>query len=136
MNVSAVPYEAVDVIWDDVEKLIDPAIEMDRFNDVDSIKKRIKKRELALWIALDESGEIKAAIVTRVADYPKCRSLELEWVGGKEMSKWLVEFDETLTKYGKSLNCAIMHGGGRAGWERSLKDLGWRRETVRLVKEL
>ena len=84
MRISAVPYDVVDVVWEDAKRFLEPAIKTaKRRYTIDSIKKHIDGHYIALWVAMDEDNKIKATITTRIYDYPKGRALEMDWIGGR-----------------------------------------------------
>ena len=66
MRISAVPYEGIDVVWDDAKRWIEPALKRskNRYN-IEDIREYIEKKLLGLWVAFNDDNEIKAAITTR-----------------------------------------------------------------------
>ena len=137
MRISAVPYEGIDVVWDDAKRWIEPALKRskNRYN-IEDIREYIEKKLLGLWVAFNDDNEIKAAITTRVYDYPNGRALEMDWIGGEQMDEWLPQFQEKLEDYGRSMGCNVMLGQGRKGWTKPLSQLGWEQESVFFRKEL
>jgi len=158
MIISAVPYEAVDVVWPDVEEYIGKAVSHSgpRYNlqsvyellkkryialsgpryNLQSVYELLKKRYIALWVAMDEDHKIKAAITTRIFQYPEGRGLEMDWIGGDGMEEWLPPFQDALEKYALDNGCDFMAGQGRKGWEKPLKKLGWQYDFASFRKDL
>ena len=137
MRISAVPFDVVDVVWEDARRFLEPAIKSGgrRYN-IETVKKFIDDRIIALWVALNEENDIKAVITTRVQQYPEGRALEMDWIGGEEMTEWLPEFHSTLESYARDMNCDFMAGQGRKGWTKPLQTLGWEAEFVSYRKDL
>ena len=72
MIVSAVPYEVVDVVWEDAKRFLEPAINTaKRRYTIDCVKQHIDDQHIALWVAMDDQNNLKATITTRIYDYPE-----------------------------------------------------------------
>jgi hypothetical protein len=137
MRISAVPYEVVDIVWQDAKRWLEPAVKTAKGRyTIDDIRGYLDDRIIALWVAMTDDNEIKAAITTRIYDYPKGRALEMDWIGGEEMDTWLPQFQEKLEGYAKDMECDFMAGQGRRGWTKPLTELGWELEHVSFRKEL
>lgn len=137
MRISAVPFEVVDVVWEDARRWLEPAVKSGGLRySIDAIKEMIDKRIIALWAVLDDDNEMRAAITTRVQQYPEARWLEMDWIGGEEMDKWLPQLDDTLSGYARSMGCQFMSGQGRRGWMKPLGELGWESDSVAYRKDL
>lgn len=137
MRVSAVPYEVVDVLWDEAKSLLEPALKFaKRRFTIESVKEHIDGQYIALWVAMDDENKLKAAITTRVQEYPNGRALEMDWIGGEEMDKWFPQFQEKLEEYARSMKCDFMTGQGRKGWKKILQNAGWQEEHVSFRKDL
>lgn len=137
MNIALVPLENVADVWDRVEPLLAKAMKIanDRYRTIDLLD-QILRGEQFLWIAFDEEKEIKAAITTRLIDYPGKRVLSLQFCGGDDMEQWLSEFHDTLEKFARAEHCEAMELVGRKGWVRALEDKGWSSSLVLVEKEL
>lgn len=48
----------------------------------------------------------------------------------------ITDFQETLVKNAKQLECKALSMSGRRGWEKALKPLGWQHKLSHLVLEL
>lgn len=137
MRISAVPYEVIDVVWDDAKKFLEPAVNFAKTRyTIESIRQFIDGHHVALWVAMDDQNRMKATITTRVYDYPEGRSLEMDWIGGEDMEEWLPAFQERLEAYARDMGCDFMAGQGRKGWSKPLKKLGWEEEYVSFRKDL
>lgn len=122
---SAVPPAALDIVWPAAAGLLAPAVEFSKGRyTLEQMWQDLQKQDLALWLVLDGTNPI-AAMTTRILQYPACRVLGMEWIGGERMEEWLPQAQETLASYGRDHDCDQLEGYGRKGWERPLKKLGW-----------
>jgi hypothetical protein len=76
--------------------------------------------QVGIWLC-EVAGELKAAIVTEVKQYPRRRVLEVMFLGGIEMSEWLVDAIDALTAHAKQTGCEHLATSGRRSWMRILK---------------
>ena len=84
----------------------------------------VLNKSMQLWVVL-VSGQLKAVCVTQIDQYKRGKVLSAPIIGGEDMDKWVEALDDTLTRYAKEQGCVLLSGGGRKGWERVLKPLGW-----------
>lgn len=122
---SAVPTQVLDVVWPDAAPLLEQAVETSggRYS-MERLWAELQDQTLGLWVALDDMKPI-AAITTRVADYPDCRALAMDWIGGTRMEEWLPVAHDVLGRYAREHGCSHLEGYGRKGWERALRKFGW-----------
>lgn len=73
---------------------------------------------------------------TRVDANKDGRRLVVCLLGGDDLFGWGYELEKELDFLAKMYHCNIIAVEGRRGWERLLKPLGFRRETVTMVKRL
>lgn len=123
--ISAVPAEVLDVVWPDAAPLLEQAVETSggRYS-MERLWEELQERKLGLWVALEGTTPI-AAITTRIAVYPDCKALAMDWIGGTRMEEWLPVAHEILGRYGREHGCSHLEGYGRKGWERALRKFGW-----------
>ena len=84
MRVSTVPKEAVKHVWSDVEELLKKSVADTSRGKIDliDILNGILTDVYVLWVVLDEEDNMVAAITTRIATYPRRKSMVLDFVGG------------------------------------------------------
>lgn len=136
--VTAVPPKYVEEVWPLVQGYLSKAVrfQKDTFN-IEAVKEMLDREQIILWVMLDENtGNPVAAATTRVVEYPVCRSMAIDWIGGKRMKEWLPKFSETLDKYAKDNGCKYIEGWGRPGWIKALKPFGYRQWSPTYRKEL
>lgn len=135
--VTAVPVEALSVVWPSAEKLLSKAIARSngRYSST-AVLHELLNRDLALWFVM-RGEDIQAAYTTRVVQYPTgTNGLVVDWLGGEEMSAWLPLVVDSLKRYGADVGCDHVELVGRSGWLRALKSLGWHSEAVVARMEL
>jgi hypothetical protein len=66
----------------------------------------------------------RGAAVTLITDFPQKRVLHVLLAGG-DMQQ-IIDFQESAAAWGKSHGCTQMTLSGRLGWQRALKNHGWR----------
>ena len=90
----------------------------------EDIKDSVLHYDHTLWIAFDEEG-IKGAVVTRFADYPRKRCLDMVFTGGLNLPSWKTPMLDLLQKWGYDNHCDCIESNGREGWSRIFKDDGY-----------
>ena len=137
ITVSAVPTPLLDVLWADVEPLLNAAIDTNNGRyTTESVRAAILSSELALWVAMDGVRPI-AALTTRICEYPTgLRGLCIDWIGGTRMSEWLPVAQPLMAEYARDNNCAHLEGYGRRAWGRVLGRYGWEPEYTAYRMEL
>jgi hypothetical protein len=136
MMITAVPMEGVDIVWDDVTKVLKKSVATSAGKfEIEDLKKDVKEGVLVLWLIMD-GREVVAALTSRVMEYPGRRAMALDWVGGTQMKKWLPLALNTLQKYATDCECKHLEGYGRKAWGRILQKYGWQPEYIAYRMEL
>ena len=87
----------------------------------------INERKYQLW-----PGH-RSAVVTEVIQYPRLKAVRI-WLAGGDLQE-LMGMERAISAWAKDIGASrIEIGGGRPGWERTLKD--YRRLCPCAVKEL
>ena len=74
MMFSAVPKQVLDVVWEDVKKVLEPAVQTAKGKlSVKDVYDYIKKGVYELWVVMEET-KIVAVITTRAIEYPERRA--------------------------------------------------------------
>ena len=136
MIFTAVPREALGIVWGDVVKVLNKSVETSggKFH-IDDIYRDIDNGLLGLWLVLDKK-DVVAAITTRIIQYPGRRAMALDWVGGTRMAEWLPLVLSTIEEYAKESDCQHLEGYGRKAWGRYLGKYGWKPEYIAYRMEL
>ena len=126
MIVTVVPRDALDAAWPDARALLEDAVKTQRHSyHITDVYEGIQTGMYELWFVVDEDKPV-AAFTTRIVRMPNCKTLSMDWVGGANMSEWLPDALEILTRYAKDHNCRHLEGYGRKGWGRALEKFGWK----------
>lgn len=88
-----------------------------------------------LWVILI-GEEIVAAVTTRIIDYPKCRAMALDWIGGRRMREWLSPAMRVMKEHAIRNGCSHLEGYGREAWDRWGRREGWRQDYVAFKMDL
>lgn len=136
VEVSAVPLEALDVVWEDCARLLEPAIARSGGQYTrEIVQDLLARRELAMWVATDAESPM-AAWTSRIVAYPNSRALVIDLLGGTRMDEWLSLLMRVMQRYARDTGCSHMEAFGRDGWERVLKSHGWKPAYVAYKMEL
>jgi hypothetical protein len=92
---------------------------------IEDIEERIAKGHMQFW-----PGE-RCALVSEFHIFPRKKWLHVPFIGGD--LEEVKAMQPALWSFAKFHGCDGLTGGGRPGWERALRDLGWRRSFVGLV---
>ncbi len=93
--------------------------------------------QVHLWVAYDEE-RVCGFCTTRFTDYDSIRMLTGDLLAGEDFQEWKDPLNEALVFFAKGNGCDGIELTGRMGWERMLKDLGWKKTftTVELRWDL
>lgn len=96
--------------------------------DLANIQYKLSRHEAQAW----ETEH--SAVVTWLEDYPCQRVLTLAFAGGdKDELKGLIP---EIRRFAKDIGCQALEVHGRAGWERVLKEEGFKKVSTVLRCEL
>ena len=113
--------------WLRCKDWIDDAVQTQEAYTIQDVEDKISQGLFHLW-----PGE-KSALVTGFAEYPQYKVLNLIFCGGdfKELESMLPYIEE----FAKKANCKKLYGGGRKGWCRKIKHLGFQ-DAYLITKDL
>ena len=140
MIFTAIPREALDVVWQDVASMLAKAVATSngKFH-IDDIYRDIENGTYSLWLAIDKEAEgnkVVAGITTRIIAYPNKKSLAMDWIGGNRMNEWMPLAIEKLTKFAQDCDCCALEGYGRKAWGRVLKKYNWEPDYIAYKMEI
>jgi hypothetical protein len=93
---------------------------------IDDIKERVWDGRMQFW-----PGK-KCALVSEIHQFPRKKWLHVPFIGGEDLSE-VKAMQPTLWSFAKFCGCDGLTGGGRPGWVRALRDLGWRQSCIGVV---
>jgi hypothetical protein len=137
VNISFVPPNHVNDIWDAVEGFIAPAVMVTNGRYmVEDVKAAAKNGDMQLWIAFTDDRDIIGCEVTAISDYPSRRILTLLFTGGKNIRSWRDEMTEVLLRWAEDSRCSGIEGYGKEGWIKMLEPYGIKRGLTMFEKDL
>jgi len=139
MICTAVPREAIDIVWPDVINMLNKAVETSKGKyHINDIYEDLTKGFYNLWLIIDDKGEDKvvAALTTRLIKYPNRSAMAMDWVGGKRMAEWLPIAMKKLSSFAKDCGCSHLEGYGRKAWIKVLKRYNWKPEYIAYRMEI
>ena len=126
IEVSMVPREFIDTCWDKVEAYLEKAAghTHGRFT-VDDIYNSIIGYDHDLWVAYD-GVDIKGAVVTNFAVYPRSKYLTMQFCGGVDLKNWKDPMLSLLRRYAKDMGCDGIESTARRGWAKVFQNDGYK----------
>lgn len=119
------PHEAREW-WGLVDEWLQKALDEDFLGShgLDDIHQAVESQHMQLWAVF--APNLKAALVTQIANYPKASSLVVILCGGSDLQDWALGATDVLQRFAKHHGCSSVACNGRKGWVRALKNHGWR----------
>ena len=140
MIFTAIPKDALDIVWQDVSTMLAKALNTSSGKyHIDDIYYDIERGIYTLWLVIDdtlEGNKVVAGITTRIIQYPNKRSLSMDWIGGNRMSEWMPMAMDKLTEFAKECDCTYLEGYGRKAWMRVLKKYNWKPDYIAYKMEI
>lgn len=113
--------------WLRIKHLIEKALEYDELYEIKDVEYKIGNGTFLLW-----TGK-QSAMVTEFQEFPNKKICNLLFCGGN--FEELVQITNTVEDYCKICGVNKIFGGGRPGWLKKIKHLGWKNEYL-ISKEL
>lgn len=126
MEVRGVLSSQIDDVWQNVADFISKGLERGGDGDwvLDDVKTGLANRDMQLWVAHGDQGNIVGAVVTQILNYPRFKSCLILSAGGANVLEARQFVVQRIAEWAKNLGCTKMELLGRKGWERALPD--WR----------
>ena len=108
--------------WQHAKQFIEPAVKHQKEYTIDDIEDKIRCGLFHLW-----TGK-QSAFVTEIVIFPQLNAMNLLFCGGdyKELEEMLA----SIEIFAKNAGITRIHAGGRKGWKRKLKNLGFKEEHI------
>lgn len=126
----------VEHYWPYIEGLLDadPSL-WDKLDTKEAIYEKISEGEYQVWtVCSGRNGAITTVFFTEILVSEVGRSLHLFWASGVGALHSPECVDGAVEVFARHHCCDVLLLTGRKGWERALKPLGWRFESVTLRK--
>lgn len=116
-----------EIEWEKCKHLIDKAIDTQDSYTISDVEDKIRHGLFHLW-----PGK-RSAMVTEFVIFPQNKAMNLLLCGGDYTE--LEEMLPSLEAFARAAECKRLYGGGRKGWLRKIKHLGFESEYL-IKKEL
>ena len=131
MSVSMIPPAVFNIVREDMERFLEPTLALSGGREnLSTVWHRLATGEYQLWMCFDDENNVEGVEVTRIEQYPLNKMLNLIFTGGTNLENWHEELVEALEVFAKANGCAGLEGVGRLGWQRFLKNYGWKVNNV------
>ena len=101
----------------------------------EDVKEHLLEGRKQLWIVV-EGNIVIASIVTEIATYPRKKVVRILMIGGDRLTEWGRDLHATLEKWAKRIGANSIEIIGRKGWERLMKEFGYKAAYTYLKKEV
>ena len=125
VNIQEAKREPWEIEWERCKPYIAKAVKHQDSYTIDDIEDKIRNGIFHLW-----PGK-KSAYITEFVIYPQVKALNIPFCGGDY--KELEEMFSSIETFAKQAGIKRLYGGGRKGWIRKIKHLGF--ETEYLLKK-
>ena len=137
MNISFVPPNHVDDVWDVVEGIIAPAVILTNGRYmVEDVRVAARTGNMQLWIVFTDENKIIGCGVTAISEYPSRRLLTVLFIAGSKFRSWRNEIIEILSRWGKDNKCSGLEAYGRDGWIKMLDAYNIKRGLTMMEKDI
>jgi hypothetical protein len=141
MIIYQVEPQYVDLIWSSIVPLLKKPLETGLGEvGLDNIKEWIKNKGQQLWLFLNEEEQkIVGVCTTQIIIYPNAKHLQIHLVGAANntLKEWMEEWPSVAAEFCKKNDIShIEIMAHREGWERLLKDKGYKKYYTVLVKDM
>lgn len=126
--VSLVPQSEIAPLWNRVSSMLKRATDLSQGRyRLSDLRDKLMSGDFQLWIVFPRgSGEVVAAITSTFTQYPQCRALHGQFLGGERLDDWRDDFCAVFDQWGRDNGCKFVEFTGRAGWTKALADNGYR----------
>jgi hypothetical protein len=115
-RVVAPPLDVLARVWPVVEPILQRATDrVTGYEPIDLLRQTLLGR-MSMWLVLDPAGNIVAAAVSELREYPRSRVLEVPFIAGSGLKRWHKRLLATLDDHARALGCIDIMGFDRKGW--------------------
>ncbi len=127
-EVSLVLPPHIDAVWAKVRVILEPAIERSygRWN-AHALRMACLSGQQQLWVVFDDQSEIVGAVTTEFIDYPARRILAVQFLGGKDLEKWISIISERVEPWAAQHGADGVEAVAREGFWKALSKQGWKK---------
>lgn len=133
MHLRGIRREEVRQWWPKSWPMLKPAVDMIGQHTPLSVLSALEDGDFQLWAVLDDDGNMHAAVVTEIAEWPGTKECTSRYCGGDDVDEW-VDLIAEIEAWAKHNGCTRSYVMGRRGWTKKLH--GYRESAVVLMKDL
>jgi len=119
-------------LCDELEKV--PHI-WDKWWTLDALKTGVDMGYIQLW-GCGTDKKLELMLFTKNSTFPAANILEVFIAVGNQLDRLLPVIVATLHRFANESNCQRVHVFGRFGWEKKLREIGFKRDHVVLSYEV
>jgi hypothetical protein len=138
MKCTPVDPETLDVFWEQIKPLLKKVVPTTyKRESVESIKEKIKNKNILLWIIWDNIDDIKGVVATKIIVYPHKRVCWWGFMAAKDnkIKEWFLVMVESLTKYSQANDCDTIEFVGRKGWFKQFQRTNIKLQNIGTIYE-
>lgn len=135
MNISAIPVGMINSHWSYIEPLIQKGLD-EGLNEhtIDNVKARANKGEVLVLMVEDK--ELVCVQTYEIVQTTNKKIMNLYTTGGVNLDSYIEELLDVIDKIAREHDCDSIYTKGRKGWERKLKDFGYKHGYTILERKL
>lgn len=101
-----------------------------------TVRDQVSNGDLLVAVVYDDESMVAVVCFELIVFNTNKRVLNIQLAGGNSLSEWFEKMDEVATAIAKSRDCSEVYIVGRAGWQRKLKQLGYKTAHTVLHREV
>ena len=123
--------------WDELYAFMKLAVDHSNGElDEVSCKNQVEDGDLLVAAVYDDKTLVAVVAFELLLFTTGKRALNIQLAGGASLDDWFERIDEVSNMLAKSRECSEVYIVGRAGWQRKLKQLGYKVAHTVLHKEV
>ena len=134
--INYVTRDKLESYWPVVAPMIQKALEHSENEiNLEDIHEKIENETMGLTTISGKDGII-ACCVCEFVNYPRIRALRVVALGGSDMDEWMPGLVQFLESWGKENKLNRIEQMGRRGWEKALRQYGFKRRYTFMTREI
>ena len=126
--------ELVPAIWPSILPLIEKGVDASRGDRIAEDYFAVCANGSAqLWL-IGRDGAVIGILIAEVVTYPRRRVALVDLLAGEDLMGWLPLINTRVERWAELMGCSAVQAGGRKGFERQSRGLGYR-EIGRVVEK-
>lgn len=123
--------------WDELYSFMKLAVDHSNGElDELSCKDQVRSGDLLVSAVYDDQKLVAVVCFELLSFTTGKRALNIQLAGGASLDEWFERMDEVAQAIAKARDCSEVYIVGRSGWQRKLKQLGYKTAHTVLHKEV